>query len=412
MINNLLKENIKEAFKSIRSHILRAALTIVIVAIGIMSLVGILTALDSIKGSISENFMRMGSNTFSINNQKSVTISSSGHRSTNYDEISYFQAQEFKKRFDFPGIVSLNAHASWGATLKYESNKTNPNISVLGIDENYMLTAGYELQEGRNFSPHEMQSGSSAVIIGSEIATTLFKNSSAIGRIISIGAAKYKVIGVLKAKGSSMGFGGDRNAYISLTHMRQKYYRPSTSFTINFMAQNQQLLNQAVDEATGMFRVVRKLRIDEETDFSISRSDNIAEQLIENLGFLSVIAGIIAFITLLGASIGLMNIMLVSVSERTREIGLRKALGANNIAIRNQFLVESVIITQLGGLVGIILGISIGNIVSMFTNGPFVIPWLWILLAFFVSLFVGLVSGLFPAIKASKLDPIESLRFE
>ena len=186
MINNLLKENIKEAFKSIRSHILRAALTIVIVAIGIMSLVGILTALDSIKGSISENFMRMGSNTFSINNQKSVTISSSGHRSTNYDEISYFQAQEFKKRFDFPGIVSLNAHASWGATLKYESNKTNPNISVLGIDENYMLTAGYELQEGRNFSPHEMQSEAVLLLLVAKLPLRFLKIALQLGVLFQL----------------------------------------------------------------------------------------------------------------------------------------------------------------------------------------------------------------------------------
>jgi putative ABC transport system permease protein len=172
------------------------------------------------------------------------------------------------------------------------------------------------------------------------------------------------------------------------------------------------MLNQAVDEATGIFRVIRKLKPGEDNNFSISRSDSIAEEMISNLGFLSIVAAIISFITLMGASIGLMNIMLVSVSERTREIGLRKALGANNIAIRNQFLVESVVITELGGLLGIILGISLGNMVAIFTEGPFVIPWQWILLALFVSLIVGLLSGLFPAIKAAKLDPIESLRFE
>jgi putative ABC transport system permease protein len=408
----LLKEDIKEAFKSIRSHVLRAALTMIIVAIGIMSLVGILTALDSIKGSISENFMRMGSNTFTIRNLKSVNISSNGHRRVNYSPITYAQAVDFKKRFEFPGLSSLNAYATGIATLKYESEKTNPNISVLGIDNNYMLTAGYEIEEGRNFTERETTGGSSSVIIGSEIATKLFKSKSAIGKIISIGAAKYKVVGVLKSKGSSIGFGGDRNAFITLSELRQRYYRPSMSFTINFMAPNQQLLNQAVDEAIGVFRIVRKLKIADENNFSISRSDNIAEQLIDNLGFLSIVAAIIAFITLLGASIGLMNIMLVSVSERKREIGLRKALGANNKAIRNQFLVESIIITELGGFIGIILGISLGNLVSMITDGPFIIPWFWLTFALSVSLFVGLISGLFPAIKASKLDPIEALRAE
>ncbi len=408
----LLKEDIKEAFKSIKSHVLRAALTMIIVAIGIMSLVGILTALDSIKGSISENFMRMGSNTLSIRNLKSVNISSRGHRRVNYSAITYSQAIDFKKRFDFPGLSSLNAHATSVATLKYKSKKTNPNISVIGIDNNYILTSGYEIASGRNFTEREILGTSRNVIIGSEIKTTLFKNKSAIGKIISIGADKYKVVGVLKSKGSSMGFGGDRNAYITLSQLRQKYYRPSMSFTINFMAANQQLLNQAVDEATGIFRMVRKLKLADENNFSISRSDNIAEQLIDNLGFLSVIAAIIAFITLLGASIGLMNIMLVSVSERKKEIGLRKALGANNKAIRNQFLVESIIITELGGLIGIILGIALGNLVSMITKGPFIIPWVWLIFALSVSVFVGLLSGLFPAIKASKLDPIEALRSE
>jgi putative ABC transport system permease protein len=412
MINNLLRENIKEAIKSIRSHALRAALTIVIVAIGIMSLVGILTALDSIKGSINDDFKRMGSNTFSIRNEQAFTISKRGHEHVEYSPISYTQANEFKKRFDFPGIISINANALRTATLKFANEKTNPNINVMGIDNNYLTTAGYELSEGRNFSAHELQSGTNTVILGNEIAKTLFKSKSGIGQIISIGAAKYKVIGVLKAKGSSMGFGGDRNAYISLTLLRQKYYYPSNSFTINFMATNQALLNHAVDEATGVFRQVRKLKPGELENFSISRSDNIAEQLLENLSFLNIVAGIIAFITLLGASIGLMNIMLVSVSERTREIGLRKALGANNKTIKNQFLVESVVITEMGGLVGIALGIALGNLVSIFTKGPFVVPWLWMVLALIISLAVGLLSGLYPAIKASKLDPIESLRFE
>ena len=410
----MFRENIIEAIKSIRSHALRAILTMIIVAIGIMALVGVLTALESIQGSITSSFMEMGSNTFSIINRSKTVIGNRRGRRIRYDPISYSQAQEFKKNFDFPGTISINAWATGAATLKYESEKTNPNISVMGVDDNYFQTAGYEIEQGRNFTPFELQSGNSTIIIGNNIAIKLFNNASlAIGKIISLGASRFRVIGVLKSKGSGMGGGGgDRNAYITVTHMRQKYYQPSMSFSINFMTPNQQLLDQAVDEAIGIFRLTRKLRLSEENNFSISRSDNIAQQLVENLSFVKIVAGIIAFITLLGASIGLMNIMLVSVSERTREIGLRKALGANNNAIRNQFLVESIVITELGGILGIVLGIALGNLVAHFTNGPFIIPWLWIIFAFVVSLFVGLISGLFPAIKASRLDPIESLRFE
>lgn len=413
-MNSMLLENISEAIKSIKSHALRAILTMVIVAIGIMALVGVLTALESIQGSITSSFMQMGSNTFTIVNRSKIIVGNNNGRRVRYTPVSFDEANDFRKRFDFPGTLSLNAWATGAATIKFESKKTNPNISVMGIDNNYFQTAGLNLSKGRNFTAYEMKSGGYNVIIGDAVKTKLFGvKGIALGKIVSIGAMRYRVIGVLESKGSGMGGGGsDRRAYISLASLRNKYYYSSMSFTISFMTTNQQLLNQAVDEAEGVFRMTRGLKVGEENNFSISRSDNIAEQLIENLGFVRIVAGIIAFITLLGASIGLMNIMLVSVSERTREIGLRKALGANNKAIRNQFLVESVVITELGGFLGIILGIILGNVVAYFTDGPFVIPWLWIIFAFTVSLLVGLLSGLFPAIKASKLDPIESLRFE
>lgn len=413
-MNFMIRENVIEALKSIRSHALRAALTMVIVAIGIMALVGVLTALESIQGSISSSFMEMGSNTFTIVNRSKVVVSNNRGRRVRYEPIDYRQAMEFKNKFEFPGTLSMSAWATGAATVKFEDKKTNPNISVMGVDNNYLKTAGLNIAKGRNFTDYENTSGGSGVIIGSSIKTTLFgSKGKALGKIISIGAMRYRVIGVLEPKGSSMGGGGgDRQAYISISNLRQKYYYSSMSFTLSFMTNDQMLLSQAVDEAEGIFRIVRGVKIGEESNFSISRSDNIAKQLIENLSFLKIIASLIAFITLLGASIGLMNIMLVSVSERTREIGLRKALGANNKAIRNQFLVESVVITEFGGLIGIILGIALGNIVAFFTEGPFVIPWVWMGVALSVSLFVGLMSGLYPAIKAARLDPIESLRFE
>lgn len=413
-MNFMIRENIVEAFKSIRSHALRAALTMVIVAIGIMALVGVLTALESIQGSISSSFMEMGSNTFSMVNRSKLVVNSNRGRRVRYEPINYRQSLEFKKRFDFPGTLSMSAWATGAATVKFEDKKTNPNISVMGIDNNYFKTAGLNLAKGRNFTDYEITSGGSGVIIGSSIKTKLFgTKGKALGKIISIGAMRYRVIGVLETKGNAMGGGGgDRQAYISISNLRQKFYRSSMSFTLSFMTEDQMLLSQAVDEAEGIFRIVRGVKIGELSNFSITRSDNIAKQLIENLSFVKIVASLIAFITLLGASIGLMNIMLVSVSERTREIGLRKALGANNKAIRNQFLVESVVITEFGGLIGIVLGIALGNVVAYFTEGPFVIPWVWMGVALTVSLFVGLMSGLFPAIKASRLDPIESLRFE
>ena len=412
MLNQVLKENVQQALKSIRSHLLRAILTMFIVSLGIVALIGTLTAIESLKGSLSSKFMSMGSNTFSIRNSGGVRVSNHGRRSKYRAPISYKDALEFKRRFELPGLTSINANANSLTTLKYKSNKTNPNISIIGIDENYIETSGNEVQFGRNFSEREVQYASHSVILGSEISNKLFPTEDPIDKIISIGAAKYKVIGVLKEKGAAMGFGGDRNCYISLTQLRQKYYTPNMSFKISFMAPNQQILDLAVDEANGVFRIIRKLKPVDKNDFYISRSDNIVNQLEENLSTLNVGAYIIAFITLLGASVGLMNIMLVSVSERTREIGLRMAVGATPAMIRNQFLVEAVIITEMGCLLGIIMGIALGNMVSSFVGGVFIIPWFWIFISLVVSTFVGLISGLYPAVKASKTDPMESLRFE
>jgi putative ABC transport system permease protein len=412
MVNQILKENIKQALKSIRSHLLRAILTMFIVSLGIVALIGTLTAIESLKGSLSGKFMSMGSNTFSIRNKGGVKVSNHRRRSIYRSPISYKEALEFKRRFKLPGITSLNTRARSLTTLKYQNNKTNPNISLIGIDENYLETSGNDIHLGRNFSEREIQSASHSIILGSEISKKLFPSEDPIDKIISVGAAKYKVIGVLKEKGASVGFGGDRNCYISLSQLRQKYYTPNMSFTVNFMAPDPQTLDLAIDEATGIFRIIRKLKTSDENNFYISRSDNLVQQLEENLETLNFGAYIIAFITLLGASVGLMNIMLVSVSERTREIGLRMAVGATPTMIRNQFLIEAIVITEMGCLLGIIMGIALGNLVSSFVGGVFIMPWFWITISFMVSTIVGLVSGLYPAVKASKTDPIESLRFE
>ena len=409
----MLRENIRIALTSIKSHKLRTVLTMLIIAFGIMALVGILTAIDSLKGSISENFQLMGSNTFSITNRQSFAMGPGGHRSKRFTNISYRDAKNFIERFEFPAVISYNAWAFGAAVLKHDGEETNPNIGVLGIDNNYLRTSGMELEKGRDFTEHEMIYGSHSMIIGAEIAKRLFPNNEdPLGKVISLRASKYKVVGVLKSKGASMGFGGDRNAFITVSHLRQKYYWPNMNFTINVMVQNQTLMDAAVDEAGGLFRIIRKLKPGEEDNFSITKSDNISQMMLENMKYVTLAAIIIALITLLGASVGLMNIMLVAVSERTREIGVRKALGANNSTIKNQFLVESVVITELGGLLGIILGITLGNIVSSFTGGSFTVPWFWVFISLIVSLSVGLISGLYPAIKAAKLNPIESLRFE
>ncbi len=356
----------------------------------------------------------MGANTFTIRNAEvNIRVGRKGKKAKAYQRITYQEAVRFKKDFVYPVITSVSTMASFNARIKYNNKKTNPNIQVFGSDENYILTAGYELENGRNFNPGEINSGANLVILGKEIATSLFeKNINPIDKIIKIGASRYKVIGVLKTKGNGAGFGGDKLCIIPLTNARQYFGRPDMSFTINVLSKDSKLLDVILNEAKGMFRKIRKIPFGRTEDFDVVKSDNLANLLIGNLQKVTAGATIIGLITLLGAAIGLMNIMLVSVTERTREIGIRKAMGATQKTIRNQFLIESVVICVMGGLFGILLGILMGNFISFALETGFFVPWFWIITGVIICIVVGLLSGYIPAKRASQLDPIESLRFE
>ncbi len=410
---NLFKENLRIALYSIRSNLLRTILTIIIIKFGIFALTGILTATDAIKSSISNEFTRMGANTFTIRNRdQNVRMGGRRHRVKNYSRITFRQAEKFKENFKFPALVSISIRLTGNATIKYKSEKTNPNIPAIGTDVNNLSTAGFEIESGRNFTELESRTGRHVAILGKELADNLFKKENPIGKVISAGSNKYKVIGVLKSKGSSVGFNDDKVIMVPVANARQYFARPNMSFNINVLPNNNIPLNIAISEAEGTFRVIRKLSAKDESDFSIIKSDNLANMLLKNISYVTAAAFIIAIITLFGAAVGLMNIMLVSVSERTREVGIRKALGATSTAIRQQFLFESVFISLLGGAFGIILGILGGNGVALILGGRFIVPWTWILLGVLLCLIVGILSGMLPAVKASKLDPIEALRYE
>ncbi len=409
-----LKENISVAIDSIKANRLRAVITMLIISIGIMALVGILSAIDAIKNGINNNFTSMGANTFTIRNADiNIRVGRKGRKAKSFTPITYKEALRFKSEFTHPVIISVSTLANAAARLKFEEKKTNPNIQVFGSDENYIATAGYELEKGRNFNGQEATGGNHLVIIGKDVETALFgTKGNSIDKVIKIGAGHYKVIGVLKPKGNSSGFGGDKICIVPLTNARQYFGSDNMSFTINVLTRNSVLVDVFLEEARGLFRKIRKIGVTGHDDFGIIKSDSLATLLIDNLQKVTAGATIIGLITLLGAAIGLMNIMLVSVTERTREIGIRKAMGATQKTIKNQFLIESVVICVLGGLIGILLGIIMGNLISLGLDTGFFIPWFWIIAGVVICIIVGLLSGYIPAKRASQLDPIESLRFE
>ncbi len=406
-------ENITIALNSIRTHRTRTFLTISIIAFGIMALVGILTATDAIESSINSNFTRMGANTFTITANQFRGEGRERHgRGAEVLNITYNDAVLFKKQFNFPAVISLSFRQSMTFTLKYLSEKTNSNISVFAIDENYLMTSGNTIAKGRNITVEEAKNGNYVALLGTKVADELFKNTNPIDKEILVGSIRYRVIGVLESKGSTFGFNSDRNCYLPINNVRTAFGSSDKSIAINVMNNSTKSIDQAISEAQGAFRIIRKLRPSDDDNFMIEKSDNMATSLNDQLKYVTIATTLIGLITLLGAAIGLMNIMLVSVTERTREIGTRKAIGAKKSTIRYQFLMESVVISQLGGLVGIVLGIAIGNVVSLIIGSSFIVPWMWILLGVFLCLLVGVLSGYIPANKAANLDPIEALRYE
>lgn len=399
---------------NIKANLLRTSITALIIAIGILALVGILSSIDGIKSFLNSSFNRLGSNSFNIQNRTSgFNFGSSRKKRVYYAPISYKNAQDFKDEFDNLGTVSFSNTASWNAECSANGEKTDPNVLVKAVDDTYLSLSGYDLDQGRFFTSYEAKNAIPLAVVGSELVNRLFPNKTPLDSFIQVNGVKYKIIGTLKEKGASLGMGAsDRQVLVSVAFARANLLSKNQSYQIICSVKDVDGLEPAIEEAMLTFRKVRGLRTSEESNFEISRSDALATKLIQNLSMVQFAAYFIAAITLFGAGIGLMNIMLVGVTERTKEIGTVKALGAKSKDIKSQFIIEAILVCQIGGVVGVLLGMLAGLAVAKGLKIAFVMPWNWVIVAFVLCFIIGLISGVYPANKAAKLNPIDSLRYE
>ncbi|MBM3158227.1 MAG: ABC transporter permease [Bacteroidetes bacterium] len=418
------------AFRTIRGNRLRTGLTVAIIAFGIMALIGIITAIQAMNQKLTESFSTMGANGFTIRykqrnirfgqgggNNSEMKVTQKGQRkerTSNLDKkITIKQAAMFVDSFQFPATIGIGISGGRNSIISYETRKTSPNIFLLGGDENYLALNGFAVEVGRNFNRLDIQSARNVCLLGYDVANKLFKQGlqGAVNKIIRINSIPYRVLGVLESRGSSFGFSRDNVVLTSYTNM-ERNFNSGGSYNIAIQATDINQVPAAMGEAEALFRSIRRLSTTEQSNFVLDRADSVAEKAMNSLGFLTISATVIGLITLIGAAIGLMNIMLVSVSERTREVGLIKAIGGKRKSVSRQFLLEAIIISILGAFFGIILGVAVGNLFSYVLNTGFVVPWNWVFYGIVICTGVGLAAGIYPARKAGKLNPIEALRYE
>ncbi|HUM64941.1 MAG TPA: ABC transporter permease [Chitinophagaceae bacterium] len=417
------------AFRTVRSNKLRTGLTVAIIAFGIMALVGIITAIKAMNQKFSESFSSMGANAFTIRfKERNIRFGGGGGNDVELSKkskrkekksnlgkrITKDEAEMFVENYHYPSTTSISVFGSRNAIVSFEAKKTSPNVMLFGGDENYVLLNGFEIASGRNINKSDVQSAGNVVLLGYDVAFKLFRGGidKATNNMVRINGTPYRVIGVLASRGSTFGFSRDNMVITTYTNAHRNFANANSSYVIAVLTNDILQVHDAMGEAEAAFRPIRKLSITEESNFALDRSDSVAEKAMNSLGFLTISATVIGLITLIGAAIGLMNIMLVSVSERTKEVGLIKAIGGKSKLVRRQFLLEAMIISVMGALFGIVLGILVGNMFSIVLNTGFVVPWNWVLYGIIICSVVGLLAGLYPALKAGRLNPIEALRYE
>ena len=406
----LIVESIKMALNSLVKNKLRSVLTLLGIAIGLFSIIIVMTAIGAIQSSVESAFNSLGTNNFIVQKFPAITGPREWRKYRNRPDLTIEQGERLKEITKLPAAVGITQDRS-SMIVKYGNEKTNPTVELQGLNLDELRVNDLVVGMGRGINTQDENYTHMVCVLGKDVADQLFKNIYPVGQEVRIDMMNLKVIGVYEKRGSVLGASQDDFVTIPLS-VFQKYYGDRRNGTYTIMASSKGKISETMDEVIGALRKIRKITPGKENDFEIVTNDQLVEQFDNITKYFRLGAGVVAFIALVAAGVGIMNIMMVSVTERTKEIGIRKAIGARKIMIRSQFLIEAIVLSQIGGLIGIVLGVIGGNIIAIVLHVSVILPVEWIIIGLVVTTFVGVLFGVYPAIKASNLDPIEALRYE
>lgn len=408
----LTLEIIKMAWSSLGANKLRSALTASGITIGIFSIISVMTTISALQSSIETGLTFLGSNIFQFSKYPSGFETFGDDRYKNRRNIDYQTYLNFARLIG--DEVELTCPKAWdeGVQAVYENKKTNPNLWICGTNQGFTAANNFSIDEGRNLSSQDVDFSRSVCVIGQQIVSRLFLQGTSIGRNIKLDGKNYEVIGTLAQKGGAFGSTDDNYVIIPITKFFENYGSKNRSISVAIEAKDQMVLGQTMGFAVEAFRKARGLRPEQANDFEIYSNDSLANAFRSVAGVVRTGAFVISTIALVAAGVGIMNIMLVNVTERTKEIGIRKSLGACQRDIRWQFLLEALFLSLAGAVSGVVLGVLAGNGLAVWFKANLVFPWGWALSGVLFCSAIGIFFGLYPAHKAASLDPIEALRFE
>ena len=411
-LKNTIKESFRMAIESIRQNKLRSILTLLGISIGVFSVIGVMTAIRTLESSVNSQLDIFGTNTFMVQKAPAIQIHGPGNNKIRKRKnILYTHYEELKQRAKLPRQVRV-VDGTGERNIQYKDKRLKKTAELSGVDEWGLRSFKTYLADGRNFMEDDIRFYRSVTILGPDLADILFPFEDPIGKVIQIKGLDYTVIGITERKGQAFGQSQDYFVMIPISVYIQRFSNRWTSLGINVEAESTELYEKTMDEVIGLMRVIRKVPPKEENDFEIISNEELMDTFAGFTGGIKLFAGAVSVIALLVAGIGIMNIMLVSVTDRIKEIGVRKAIGATKRDILTQFLMEAIFLSQFGGIVGVILGIAGGNLIALLLKVPAVIPMDWAFYGMAVCSFIGIGFGIYPAYRAANLDPIESLRFE